>query len=162
MIRVREAAPGDAASVVALARALGRDQGDSEDVLTAEAVMADLIGARRTTLLMVAEAPGGGALIGYTTAHPTYETAHAERGLYIGDLYVDPAHRRRGVARALMAHVAAAGRARFGARHLWWTARQDNAAAHAFYRRLGAHGEPVLAFACAEDSFRSLAAEARP
>ena len=72
---------------------------------------------------------------------------------------VEAAHRRQGVARALLAALARAGHAR-GARHLWLTAKQDNTAAHAFYRRLGSRGEPVIAFAVVEQDFRNLAAEA--
>ncbi len=108
-------------------------------------------------IVMVAEGPGG-ALIGYVTAHPTYETGHAEHGLYVGDLYVAPDHRRQGVARALLAALARQGLAR-GARHLWLTAKPGNAAAHAFYRRLGGHGETVIAFAVVKQDFLNLAAE---
>ncbi|GGG16564.1 hypothetical protein GCM10010964_01100 [Caldovatus sediminis] len=157
-VRVRAAGAGDAAAVAALAAALNAEEAnEGASRLTPAAVTRDFLGEHPAGLLLVAEAPDG-TLIGYATAHMTYETHHAERGLYVGDLYVAPAHRRRGVGRALMAAAAAAGRAR-GAAHLWWTARSGNAAAHAFYRRLGGRGETVLAFACAEDRFRRLAAE---
>ena len=154
---VRRATADDAAALHALILDLNRDQGDPTDLLTAEHVARDLIAAP-ATIVVVAEAPDG-ALIGYATAHPTYETGYAEHGLYVGDLYVAPAHRRQGTARALLAALARTGHAR-GARHLWLTAKQDNTAAHAFYRRLGSHGEAVIAFAVVEQDFRNLAAEA--
>lgn len=155
---IRPARADDAPALRALVAALNRDQGDPEDLLTEDHVRDDII-ASGSTVAMVAEARG--ALIGYATAHPTYETGHAERGLYIGDLYVDPAHRRRGIARALLAAVARAGHAQ-GARHLWLTAKATNTAAHAFYRRLGSRGESVMAFAVVQQDFLNLAAEPPP
>lgn len=152
---VRAALPGDAAALLPLVRALNREQGDPEDLIGA-AALAELIATAE-----VAVAEQDGALIGYATGHATYETGHAEHGLYVGDLYVIPERRRHGVGRALLAQLAAAGQAR-GARHLWLTAREGNTAAHAFYRRLGGRGERVLAFACVDEDFQTLAAEAAP
>ncbi|MBR0666404.1 GNAT family N-acetyltransferase [Roseomonas hellenica] len=153
--KVRAAAPGDAAALLPLVRALNREQGDPEDLIT-EAALAGLIAAAHVALAELDGAP-----IGYATGHATFETGHAEHGLYIGDLYVVPEQRRHGVGRALLAQLAATGKMR-GARHLWLTAREDNTAAHAFYRRLGGKGERVLAFACVTEDFQTLAAEAAP
>lgn len=155
-MKVRVAEPGDATALHALMIALNRDQGDPDDLLTVERVARDLI-EDRTTIVMVAE-DSDGTLIGYATGHQTYETGYAEHGLYVGDLYVAPAQRRQGVGRALLAGLARAGHRR-GARHLWLTAKEGNTAAHAFYRRLGARGERVLAFAVVEQDFLNLAAE---
>jgi ribosomal protein S18 acetylase RimI-like enzyme len=158
-VRIRRARIEDAPALLALVAALNRDQGDPDDLLTEARLREDVIGSA-TTVAVVAQADGG-ALVGYATAHPTYETGHAERGLYVGDLFVAPAHRRRGIARALLAAVARAGHAQ-GARHLWLTAKAANTAAHAFYRRLGGHGEPVVAFAVTRQDFLNLAAEPPP
>ncbi len=155
---IRRARATDAPALHALIAAMNRDQGDPHDLLTLAHVRDDMI-ANATTIAMVAEAQG--ALIGYATAHPTYETAHAERGFYVGDLYVAPAHRRQGIARALLAAIARAGHAQ-GARHLWLTAKATNTAAHAFYRRLGGRGESVMAFAVVQQDFLNLAAEPPP
>ena len=154
---IRRPGPGDAAALLALVSALNRDQGDL-DLLTETQLHDDII-ANPMMIAMVAELDG--ALVGYATAHATYETGHAERGLYVGDLYVAPAHRRQGIARALLAAVARAGLAR-GARHLWLTAKATNTAAHAFYRRLGSRGESVMAFAVVQQDFLNLAAEPPP
>ncbi|WP_198369925.1 GNAT family N-acetyltransferase [Roseomonas rosulenta] len=155
---IRRAKIDDAPALRTLMAALNRDQGDPDDLLTAADVRDDII-ASATTIAMVAEAQG--TLVGYATAHPTYETGHGERGLYVGDLYVAPGHRRRGIARALLAAVARAGHAQ-GARHLWLTAKPGNTAAHAFYRRLGSRGESVVAFAVVHQDFLNLAAEPPP
>jgi ribosomal protein S18 acetylase RimI-like enzyme len=152
---IRRARGADAPALLALVAALNRDQSDPDDLLTEARLRADVVD-NASTIVMVAEA--GGALVGYATAHPTYETGHAERGLYVGDLFVAPPQRRQGVARALLAAVARAGHAQ-GARHLWLTAKPGNAAAHAFYRRLGSRGESVIAFAVVHQDFLNLAAE---
>lgn len=151
---VRAARGEDATALHALMVALNADQGDPTDLLTPGQVAREIIGDARG-IVVVAEGTDG-RLIGYATGHPTYETGYAEAGLYVGDLYVRPAHRRQGVAQALLATLARAGHAR-GARHLWLTAREGNAAAHALYRRLGARGERVLAFAVTQQDFLNLA-----
>ena len=155
---VRDAEPRDAQRLLQLMRDLNADQGDPVDLITEGHVERDIIDDPRT-IAVVAE--DDGSLIGYATAHATYETGHAERGLYVADLYVAPTHRRQGIARALLAATARRGHA-FGARHLWLTAKPGNAAAHAFYRRLGARGESVIAFAVAHQDFNNLAAEPPP
>jgi ribosomal protein S18 acetylase RimI-like enzyme len=155
-VKVRRAEGRDAAALQALIAALNHDQGDPADLLTIAHVRHDLVG-HPATIVVVAEFHDG-SLIGYATGHATYETGHAEHGLYVGDLYVAPAHRRQGVAHAMLAALARAGHAR-GARHLWLTAKEGNAAAHAFYRRLGARGEHIVAFAVVEQDFLNLAAE---
>lgn len=158
-MRVRRAEAHDAGALHALMVELSRDQGDPTGLLTVAQVGRDLIEGD-AAIVVVAEGDDG-ALLGYATGHHTYETGHAERGIYVGDLYVVPARRRQGIARMLLAALARAGHAG-GARHLWLTAREGNAGAHALYRRLGARGERVMAFAVAERDFLNLAAEPPP
>lgn len=158
-MNVRRATTQDVEALQHLIAAMNREQGDPDDGLPTSAIERDLIG-QDSNIVFVAEADNN-SLAGYVTAHRTYETAHAEHGLYVGDLYVAPDHRRNGVARALLAALARHGHIT-GARHLWLTAKPDNTAAHAFYRRVGGHGEPVIAFAVVDQDFRNLAAEAAP
>jgi GNAT superfamily N-acetyltransferase len=94
--------------------------------------------------------------LGYTTLHTTYEAEVGARGAFLGDLYVAPGARRQGLGRALVAAAAASVRAE-GGLFLRWTALPGNAAAHAFYRALGAEDEPLRAFTLAHDAFDRLA-----
>ena len=151
---IRAAAAGDVAALTALIRALNTHQGDPTERITQAAVLADLIEGGAGGACHVAE--GGGRLLGYGTAFRTYESGFAARGRYIGDLYVVAAHRRRGIARALLASFARLVRAE-GGDHLWLTAKTGNAAAHALYRSHGALGEQVLAFAVVDERLRKLA-----
>jgi ribosomal protein S18 acetylase RimI-like enzyme len=57
---------------------------------------------------------------------------------HLQDLFVDPTVRGRGVARALIAGVADAARAR-GAPKLYWHTRADNATARALYDKVAKH-----------------------
>jgi ribosomal protein S18 acetylase RimI-like enzyme len=74
----------------------------------------------------------------------------------MNDLHVREAARRRGVGRALVAAAAAQARAR-GGRYLLWTAQARNRRARAFYRRLGATEEQVIAYALSGEAFDQLA-----
>ena len=54
---------------------------------------------------------------------------------YLQDLFVDPAARRGGVGRRLIEAVAVAARER-GCHRLYWTTKEDNAAARSLYDRI--------------------------
>jgi GNAT superfamily N-acetyltransferase len=58
-------------------------------------------------------------------------------GLYLEDLYVDPAWRRHGIARALMGELASVA-ARAGCKRFQWTVLRANESAIRFYESLGA------------------------
>lgn len=62
----------------------------------------------------------------------------APRVCYLQDLYVTPAARGRGVARALIDAVAAQAR-QAGAQRYYWLTQADNAQARRLYDRLGRH-----------------------
>jgi len=67
--------------------------------------------------------------------HPTVWLADA---CHLQDLFVDPAARNRGVARALIEAVAAAARRR-GASRVYWHTHTGNATARALYDKVGRH-----------------------
>jgi GNAT superfamily N-acetyltransferase len=82
------------------------------------------------------------AAAGYGKVHGLITTAVVPASLtlrefwLVRDLYVDPAHRRRGIARALLGHVAAAARAD-GALRLSLQTEAANAAALRLYASCG-------------------------
>jgi ribosomal protein S18 acetylase RimI-like enzyme len=77
-----------------------------------------------------------GAFVGlvHYILHPV--TGHLHPACYMQDVFVDPAFRRRGVARALVEKVAALGKREKWAR-IYWLAERDNEAAQALYRNVG-------------------------
>lgn len=77
-----------------------------------------------------------GAAAGFTQLYPTFSSVRAARTWILNDLYVAPAARRRGVARALLDAAAAFARDD-GAIRLELETTPDNATAQALYRAAG-------------------------
>src|SRR5262249_53348084 len=92
-------------------------------------------GRRRAFRVLVAEARG--RVIGYASFVAGYNTDVAARELWMHDLFVVPAWRRRGVGRALITAVAREGTRPGLARPAWGRGGTDRRALH-FYRGLGA------------------------
>jgi ribosomal protein S18 acetylase RimI-like enzyme len=84
-----------------------------------------------------------GALLGF--AHYVFynDSLSVEPVCYLEDLYTAEAARRQGIARRLVAAVAAAARAA-GATQIYWVVPQDNAAARALYDSLSARADFVV------------------
>jgi ribosomal protein S18 acetylase RimI-like enzyme len=158
--RIRGLAEPDLPAVAAMVAALNAEEGyDRGTAPDAAALRAAFLGDVPTGRLLVAE--GADGPLGYLTLHTTYETEFAQRGCYMGDLYVMPAARRCGLARALVAAAARAVRAA-GGTFLWWTALPTNAGGQAFYRAIGAQGETLLAYALTDTAFARLAGDDAP
>lgn len=78
-----------------------------------------------------------GAAIGFATIFWSWSTLSASRIGVMNDLFVSPAARGGGIARALIAACRERCRQR-GARSLTWQTARDNARAQALYDRIGA------------------------
>lgn len=100
---IREAKMSDCDAIAGLAAELRAELGDPEDFLTAERLRLDGFGQAPEFAIIIAELDG--KPVGYALFTPTYEPAFAARGLYLADLYVRKAARRRGIARALIDSV---------------------------------------------------------
>jgi GNAT superfamily N-acetyltransferase len=79
----------------------------------------------------------GGQVAGFALWYLSYSTWQGKHGIYLEDLYVEPAHRRRGYGRRLLAELAALCVER-GYGRLEWSVLDWNAPAIAFYGSLGA------------------------
>jgi GNAT superfamily N-acetyltransferase len=154
---IRPAGPDDAGLVADLIEELNRHQGEPTGRVTADAVRRDGFGARPEFQVLLAEVDG--AVAGYALFHPSWSTEVGERGFYLYDLYVREAARGRGVGRALLAAVAARARAE-GRTFLWWSSKDWNREAQAFYAGLGAIEETAKAHAIFGEPFERLAASA--
>jgi ribosomal protein S18 acetylase RimI-like enzyme len=113
--------------------------------------------------------PAFAAIIAETTEHvpiayalfwQTYTTESAMSGGLLSDLYVVPAWRRRGVARALMA-AAARTAAEAGGRFLVWAVDAGNIQAREFYRTLSREAPEQVVCGCDGQQFVRLAEDAR-
>jgi Acetyltransferases len=79
----------------------------------------------------------GGEPIGYAIFFTTFSTFECRSGIWIEDVYVRPEHRRGGIGRAVMEHLAALALER-GHVRLDWCALEWNEPALRFYDGLGA------------------------
>jgi GNAT superfamily N-acetyltransferase len=131
---IRAAAPGDEGSIVALLRELAEYEKAPLFTLRESDVTRDLLGPERSALCHLVFVDGEAAAI--SVALRTYRSFRAARGLYVEDIYVRPAHRGRGLGKALLANLAAMAHADGG--FLEWLVLDWNAPAIAFYESLGA------------------------
>jgi ribosomal protein S18 acetylase RimI-like enzyme len=83
---------------------------------------------------LVAEVEGRCVALLHYVLHPT--TGHLADVCYLQDVYVDPAYRQRGLAKALIQGLAALAQSKGWAR-VYWLAEQDNQPAQMLYKSLG-------------------------
>lgn len=79
----------------------------------------------------------GGEAVGYAIFFTTFSTFECRSGVWVEDVYVNPQHRRGGIGRAVMEHLAALALER-GHVRLEWCALDWNEPALRFYDELGA------------------------
>jgi GNAT superfamily N-acetyltransferase len=136
MIVVRPATPADADAIHRLITALATYEREPYAVVnTPDVLRAQLADPRPPFECLVAEEDGDTR--GFALFFPTYSTWLGKPGLWIEDLFVLERHRRRGIGRALLGHVARLAVER-GCGRLEWSVLDWNAPALAFYRDLGA------------------------
>jgi ribosomal protein S18 acetylase RimI-like enzyme len=118
-----------AAMVIALAALHDVRSGTTPDGLREAA-----FGARPTIEILVAEI--GGRLVGYLIHQDTYSTWRGVNGLFVVDLFVDPALRGRRIGESLMAAAAKRGIEK-DAHFMRLDIDADNDGGARFYQRLG-------------------------
>lgn len=163
-ISVRSAAPRDLKALVAMCDALNAHSGLPTGRLDPKTYRAALFGKRAFLFADLAEALDEDEerpqIAGYALSHDSFTTDHGERGMYVVDLYVEPAWRRAGVGRRLLASVAARARAR-GGTHLWWCSMPANFQARRFYTVMRATDEKLHSHALFGRAFDRLASTRR-
>lgn len=137
-IRIRPATPDDAAVILGLIRELAEYERLLPEVTaTEEDLRRTLFGDAPAAEVRLAEREGVSEPVAFALFFHTYSTFLGRRGLYLEDLFVQPAHRGFGIGRRLLEHLAALAIERDCGR-LEWTVLDWNEPALRFYRRLGA------------------------
>lgn len=139
VLHIRPAVADDAALILRLIRDLARYERAEDAVQTDEAgLRASLFGADARAHALICEADG--QPIGYAVYFYNYSTWLGRNGLYLEDLYVDPAHRGVGAGKALLQHLARQAVAE-GCGRFEWSVLDWNRPAIDFYEAVGARAQ---------------------
>ena len=133
---IRPAREADVGAVLRMIRALAEFERLSHLVVATEADLhASLFGPAPAAEVLVAW--DGATPAGFALYFHHYSTFLGRRGLWLEDLWVEPAHRRRGCAQALLRALAGIAVDR-GCGRFEWAVLDWNSTAIDFYRALGA------------------------
>lgn len=134
---IRTATPADVPAIVGLIKELA----DFEQLghlaqATPETLMPHLFGDKPVVECWVAEGDDG-ALIAFALFFTNFSTFLAKPGLYLEDLYVQPAHRGTGLGKEMLSRLAALAVQR-GYGRFEWSVLDWNVNAIEFYKKMGA------------------------
>lgn len=137
---LRTARPADCGAIVGLIRELAEFELLSHLVkVTPPVLQQHLFGERPVAEAVVAEVDG--AIVAFALFFTNFSTFLGQPGLYLEDLYVQPAQRQQGIGKALLRHLGALAVER-GCGRFEWSVLDWNANAIAFYRKMGADVMP--------------------
>jgi GNAT superfamily N-acetyltransferase len=126
-----------------------------EVVGTPEVLRATLFEQRAAEALIV---EADGEAVGYALFYTTFSSFECRAGIWLEDVYVKPEHRRGGVGRKVLEHLAGIAEER-GMVRLEWVALDWNEPALRFYEKLGAATlDDWLIHRLESDGIRALAA----
>ena len=161
-LSLRPATPEDLATIFQLICGLAEYEKLLPDVdATEERLGAALFGASPRVFCDIAEwaADGQRQTAGFALWFYNFSTFRGRHGLYLEDLFVQPAFRSRGIGKALLAHLARRCVTE-GLTRLEWAVLDWNEPALRFYRSLGAMAlEEWVPHRVTGDALLQLAAE---
>lgn len=136
MFEIVASTADDLPTILHLIRALADYERLSHEVVaTEDSLRAALFGEQPGAECLIACVHG--EPVGFALYFHNFSTFLGRRGLYLEDLFVEPAHRGKGYGRALLQHLAQLAVAR-GCGRLEWSVLDWNAPAIGFYESLGA------------------------
>lgn len=116
---IRPSRVEDAASIVAFILALAKYEKLEHEVKAREAdIVRDLFGGEPKVFCEIAE--WDGKPVGFALWFYTYSTFQGRYGIWLEDLYVDPAMRGKGIGKALLSELARRCVAEKLGRFEWW------------------------------------------
>ena len=133
---LRAARPEDLPAIVGLITELAVfEKLEHLVVVTPESLHPHLFGARPVAEAVVGEVDG--RVVAFALFFTNFSTFLGQPGLYLEDLYVQPAHRGTGLGKALLQHLGALAVAR-GCGRFEWSVLDWNQRAIDFYEAMGA------------------------
>ena len=153
---IRPATPGDCVELLRLIRELAiYEKLEHMAVGTEEELRQCLFGTRPAAETLVAERAG--RAVGFALFFTSFSTFLCKPGIYLEDLFVEPAHRGSGIGKALLKRLAALAKER-GCGRLEWRVLDWNEPSIRFYQSLGASLlEEWILVRMTEPEFTSLA-----
>ena len=135
-LSIRRARPDEGGVVLSLVRELADYEKLSHEVEATEAMIAEaLFGENPRLFCDIAEWKG--EVAGFAVWFINFSTFSGRSGIYLEDLFVRPSLRGKGIAKALLAHLARECVANNWSR-LQWSVLDWNTPSIAFYKSLGA------------------------
>ncbi|MBI5580772.1 MAG: GNAT family N-acetyltransferase [Deltaproteobacteria bacterium] len=135
-LNLRFAEEKDTEAILGLIRGLADYERLSHEVKADTATLRRfLFGARRVAEVVIAEVAG--TPVGFALFFHNFSTFLGLPGIYIEDLYIEPAWRGKGIGRALLSCVARLAK-ESGCGRLEWAVLDWNEPAISFYQKLGA------------------------
>ena len=138
-LTIRDATPDDAVLIDRYVRELARYERLEHEVVAAPAdFAAALFAPDPKVFALICEWEGEPA--GFCVWFLTFSTFQGRHGIYVEDVFVDPAHRGKGIGGAVFRHLATRA-VREGWGRMEWSVLDWNEPAIAFYRAIGAKPE---------------------
>jgi GNAT superfamily N-acetyltransferase len=135
-LAIHRARKEQAGLVLSLIRELAEYEKLSHEVEATEAMIdAALFGKEPRLFCEIAE--WGGEAVGFAVWFVNFSTFSGRHGIYLEDLFVRPAHRGKGIGKALLAYLAKLCVQR-GWSRLQWSVLDWNTPSITFYKSLGA------------------------
>jgi GNAT superfamily N-acetyltransferase len=135
-LRIEPATEGDVPIVLSFIRKLAEYEKLSHLVVaTEEGIREHVFGANPVAEVLLAH--WDGQPVGYALYFRNFSTFLGQAGIYLEDLFVEPAHRGKGIGKALLARLAKIAVER-GYGRLEWAVLEWNTPSIEFYRSLGA------------------------
>jgi len=159
--QLRKAHAGDATAILGLIRELAIYEHLEDEVeATEEKLRHTLFGPHPYASVILAEVDGHA--VGYALFFYNYSTFLAKPGIFLEDLFVKPAFRKRGIGKALLVELARIAQEN-GCGRFEWMVLDWNAPSIAFYEAMGARkvdGWSVMRVT--GDPISELASKAKP
>jgi GNAT superfamily N-acetyltransferase len=130
---IRPAVESDVPEIVSMIRELAEYEELADQVSATEDDLAHALFAPAPVVFDTVVEDGNGGLAGHALWFRTFSTFLGKTGIWLEDLYVRPAHRRKGIATELVAHLREQTEGR-----LEWEVLEWNLTAMDFYQQLGA------------------------
>lgn len=130
----------DASDIYVISELIGEIEehyGGTNNPGETEQIRSALFTPQPAARVLLARDDDGGAVLGMASYSFLWPAAGVETSLYLKELFVRPAARRRGAASTLMASIRKTA-SEAGCSRVEWTADTDNPDALAFYAALGA------------------------